>query len=395
MVTKRARLWVRRGATLGVSAVVISLAAATWLLSTHIGESLLAVEAREPSYDLMVRSLTPRTIRLPLTAETRREGTWGLEFRTGWAQVGPVLDVSGDTVLRSLGSVDGTIRRSTVGDLVPYLGADPGDRAVAFTEVLLESSLGTVSAWEVRGSDDTWLIMLHGHSEGRRQTLGPLPALSAAGFPVLIPTYRNHEDAPASGNGRFSLGVGERRELEAALEYAFTAGARDVVLYGYGTASTVIAEVMHESPWADVVVGVVLDSPVLDPGAAVDADASSRNAPGFVIGWAKALATLRFGVDWSAVDQVQRAGEWMAPVLVLHGDADTVAPIRVSREFARSARGLVTLVEVEGAVHAAVWNADPDRYESAVRRFLGDVAEGPSDLDPVDPEEISRRARRS
>ena len=239
------------------------------------------------------------------------------------------------------------------------------------------------------------MIVLHGPSEGRRQALGPLPALSGAGYPVLVPTYRNHEDAPSTASGRFSLGAGERREVEAALEYAFQSGARDVVLYGYGAASTIVGELLHESPWGALVVGVILDSPMLDPGAAVDIDASSRNAPGFVIGWAKSLTTLRFGIDWSAVDQVERAGEWMIPALLLHGDTDTVAPIRASRDFAEAAPGLVTLVEVEDAIHAAVWNADPARYEEAVLRFLGDVAEGPSDLEPVDPEEVARRAERS
>jgi hypothetical protein len=395
MVTKRARLWVRRGATLAVSAVVIALAAAIWLLSSLIGESLLAVEAPEPDFDIVVGLRTARTIRLPLTDETARDGTWGLDFRGGWARVGPVLDVSNDTVLRRLESVNGTIRRSTVADFVPHIGSDPADSGIQFTEVLLESTLGTFSAWEVAGADDTWIVVIHGHSEGRRQTLSALPALAGAGFPVLVPTYRNHEAAPQTESGRFSLGVGERREIEAALEYAFLSGARDVVLYAYGTGSTVVGDVLHESPWADLVVGVVLDSPVLDPGAAVDFDASERNVPGFVIGWAKALATLRFGIDWSAVDQVQRAAEWMTPVLVVHGDADSVAPIRSSRDFAEALPGLVTLVEVEGGVHGAVWNADPARYEAAVLQFLGGVAEGPSDLDPIDPEEIARRAERS
>jgi hypothetical protein len=395
MVTKRARLWVRRGATLAVTVVVIALMSATWLLSSHIGSSLLAVESPAPTYDMVVGPQTSRTIRLPRTEETLRDGTWGLDFRGGWVRVGPVLDESSDTVLRVLESVTGTIRRSTVADFVPYIGNDPGDLGLQFTEVLLESVLGTFPAWEVPGADDTWVVVVHGHSEGRRQALAALPALSGAGYPVLVPTYRNHENAPATDGGRFSLGVGERREIEAALEYAFLAGARDVVLFGYGTGSTVVGEIMHESPWADLVVGVVLDSPVLDPGAAVDSDASMRNVPGFVTGWAKALATLRFGVDWSAVDQVQRAAEWMTPVLVLHGTADTVAAIQSSRDFVDATPGLASLVEVEGAIHGAVWNADPDGYEAAVLRLLGDVAEGPSDLDPIDPEEISRRSERS
>ena len=395
MVTKRARLWLRRGATLAVTLVVIALASATWLFSSQIGDALLAVERPAPSYDIVVGSTSPVGIRLPRTDATVREGTWGLDFRGGWARVGEVLDVAGDTVLRRLDSLDGTIRRSTVAEFSPHLGHDPSDHRLDFTEVLLESPLGTFSAWEIAGEDDTWVVMVHAHSEGRRQALKVLPAVSGAGYPVLIPTYRNHGDAPPSEAGRFSLGVAERREIEAALEYAFVSGARDVVLVGFGSGSTVISEVVHESPWGDFVVGVVLDSPLLDPGAAADLEASRRNVPGLVSGWSKALATLRYGIDWTAVDQVQRSEEWMVPVLVLHGTADQVAPIAGSRDFAAALPGLVALEEFEGALHAAVWNAHPARYERELLRFLDRTARGPSELEPVDPEEVARRAERS
>jgi pimeloyl-ACP methyl ester carboxylesterase len=58
------------------------------------------------------------------------------------------------------------------------------------------------------------------------------------------------------------------------------------------------------------------------------------------------------------------------PALVLHGPDDTVAPWSATRAFADRRPDLVTLRAVRHAPHAAMWNADPERYEEAVRRFL-------------------------
>lgn len=395
MVTKRARLWLRRGATLAATLVVLALGTSTWLYASRIEERLLDVPHAGPSFDFVVQSVTPRTVRLPRTSETVLPGVWGLDFQGGFAEVGGVLDVSERSVLRTLKGVYGLPRNRAVVDFVPQIGRDPSDRGVVFDEVLIEGPLGAYPAWEIPGDDDTWVVMVHDRGDGRRQALAIMPAVAAAGFPILVPTYRNHDGAPETEHRRFSLGETERRDLEAALGHAFRQGARDVVLVAFGSGSAVVAELLHASPWADVVRAVVLDSPLLDPGAAVDADASSRNVPGFVIGWAKALGTLRFGIDWSSSDQVQRAEEWNTPVLVIHGRDDAVAPIASSADFAALRPDLVTLHSVPMAGHTATWNVDPAGYEAVLVGFVTEHAGGPSPLDPVDPEDVARRAARS
>ena len=62
------------------------------------------------------------------------------------------------------------------------------------------------------------------------------------------------------------------------MEYALDEGAADVVLMGYGVGGTIAAMFLHESTEAESVKGLVLDAPLLDVGAVVDADARAHGA---------------------------------------------------------------------------------------------------------------------
>ena len=53
------------------------------------------------------------------------------------------------------------------------------------------------------------------------------------------------------------------------------------------------------------------------------------------------------------------------PALVVHGPDDTFAPWAASRALADRRPDMVTLHTVPGARHAAMWNADPARYEES------------------------------
>ena len=66
------------------------------------------------------------------------------------------------------------------------------------------------------------------------------------------------------------------------------------------------------------------------------------------------------------------------PILLFHGDADTVAPVAVSERFAAALPDLVRFERVGRRRPRGVWNADPARYEAAVTAFLTEVAAGPA-----------------
>jgi len=350
--------------------VTLGLAGITWYYSEQIESGLLTVEPWVPERVLEVRTVTPDWVMLPATEDTTRPGRWGLDWDDGYARVGDVLGGDGAIVIRELVEVtEGELRPGMlVGWDGSAFGGDPGGRALEFAEVLIEGPLGEYPAWQVLGRDDTWVIFVHGKGATRREALRALPAVAELGFPALVVTYRNDAEAPATG--RYAIGESEWRDVEAAIRYADAAGARDVVLVGYSMGGVISSMVLHESELADLVAAMILDAPLLKVGAVVDGEAAELDVPGFLTGWAKALATLRFGVDWGALDQVGRADEFSVPILLFHGDEDETVPIDTSDQFAAARPDIVRYEVFPGAGHVQSWNVDPDRYEAALAEFL-------------------------
>ncbi len=379
MASARAGRWLRRVAAISTTLVVVVLVVATWVYCGQIDGRLLRAEPFQPDYDLGVLAVAGGGVTLPRGIAAERPGVWGLEWGTGYARVGPVVAITDEGVSRPLLEVAGDLQPGLLVFMDPLAyESDPADAGAEYENVIVEGPLGNYPAWRTEGEDDTWVILVHGRGSSRRQGLRVLPALAAGGFPTLSITYRNDSGAP-EGGGRYGLGNPEWEDLQAAVEYAVDEGAADVVLMGYGMGGTIAAMFLHESPQMSLVKALVLDAPLLDVGAMVDADARAHNVPGLILGWAKGLATLRFGVDWGALNQLDRADEFEVPILLFHGSDDAETPVEVSDRFAELLPDLVRYVRTDGAGHAESWNADPAGYEAALAAFLAEVAAGPAD----------------
>jgi fermentation-respiration switch protein FrsA (DUF1100 family) len=95
--------------------------------------------------------------------------------------------------------------------------------------------------------------------------------------------------------------------------------------------------------------------------------------PGTLVWSAKTLASLRFGLDWGAIDYTRGADQLRVPVLVFHGTEDETVPLSVSQELAAARPDLVRTVIVPGAGHVRSWNVGPDAYERRLQEFLGEL----------------------
>ncbi|MFQ5555602.1 MAG: alpha/beta hydrolase family protein [Acidimicrobiia bacterium] len=369
--------WLKRGLVAVTTVVVVAWVAGVWVMSSTLGRDLLTPQPEEPTFDLEIATVGGGTVVLTRTPITERDSVWGLESETAYGQVSAVVAIREDVVERGFRTLEGEMRP---GDRVrfdpfAYTGDPRTAHGIPFEEVRIAGELGAYPAWKVEGDRDTWVIVIHGKgSDERRQALRMLPAFRDDGFPVLVITYRNDLGAPAAPDGRYRWGRTEWRDVEAAVEFALRQGAEELVLYGFSMGGEIASMFLHESDHVGGVVGVVLDSPVLDLEATVDAEASQRGVPGILVGGAKTLATLRFDIDWRELDQVERAGEFDVPVLLMHGSADETVPVAPSDEFAAARPGLVRYERFEGGRHVQLWNEDPVRYETAVRLFLAEVA---------------------
>ncbi|MEE8601191.1 hypothetical protein, partial [Euzebya tangerina] len=176
---------------------------------------------------------------------------------------GPV--VAGRCGADQAGMVERTVQRVVMGD--PPLGrevgarfdeyaglADPSDVDVPFTEVEVpipgevDGDLGigadrVAPAWRVDGTDapEDWVILVHGRSATRAEALRSLPTVVDSGATALVITYRNDmAGAPETMDAVGRFGQTEWVDLEAAVSYARSEGARRVVLMGFSQGGSLI-----------------------------------------------------------------------------------------------------------------------------------------------------------
>jgi fermentation-respiration switch protein FrsA (DUF1100 family) len=117
--------------------------------------------------------------------------------------------------------------------------------------------------------------------------------------------------------------------------------------------------------------GVILDAPALDWDATFTLGARQRSLPpGVAVPIIKTISSFRTGIDWSALDQIEHASEFVAPILLFHGDRDETVPAESSANFAEVRQDLVTLRRIPKAGHVESWNVDPEGYREAVGQFL-------------------------
>ena len=193
---------------------------------------------------------------------------------------------------------------------------------------------------------------------------------------ALVISYRNDEGAPR-GDGVAKFGIDEWEDLEAAIAYARSRGASDVIL-GAGSMGGAITLSLfeHGSAQAQAVRGIVLDSPALAIGRQSRMSTDAMGVPGVIAELGFGLAAWRFGLDWEAMDYLSAVEHVTVPVLVLHGDRDALISVEANRPVyeALTGRGGTTVEIVPGAHHLGIWNRDRAGFERHVSQFLARVA---------------------
>jgi dipeptidyl aminopeptidase/acylaminoacyl peptidase len=370
-------VWLRRvgagslglGVGLGTGAMGVG-----WLYS-----SILLDPTPKPVFPERVLAADRSAVMLAANRLTRQPGIWGLRWPDGLAVVGPVLGEGRGAVVREL--VDGPVPAPgtpAVLDTGPY-DPDPGARGLEFEAVAVPGPLGDYPGWVVpapAGADRPWVVMVHGRGGSIREGLRVLPALHEQGHPVLLISYRNDEDAPASPDGFYHLGDTEWTDLDAAVAFATGRGADRIVLYGWSMGGAITGAFLDRSPAAARVDAVVWDAPLVDWRATLHQQARNRRLPGGLSPLALAVTSRRIGIDFDRFDLRRNPPAVRPPTFVVHSVEDTAVPISATRALVAEAPRLgwpMRLLEVPGVEHTGAWNADPAAYESAVTGFLAEV----------------------
>lgn len=365
---------------------------AGWLYSVGFWRDVLQVGPRRDEAEILVRGLAGDTIVLEAPAPRQdigHPGTLGLYWEGGYSQVHEIVAVRDGKVTRGFTHLKGNLPPlcpdGAVDTCEPVsLGAyaypdDPADVGLDFGEIEYTSPLGVMGGWAVESGSTRWALHIHGWTAHRREALRLLPAIQAAGWSSLVIDYRNDEGAPADPSGRYRFGLSEWEDVEAAVAELTAQGATDIVLVGYSTGAAHAMAFLERSALAGKVAGVVFDSPNISLASTVRQGSRGSRLPfvrlpltRLMIEFGMWISDLRWGVDWVGTNYLARASETIdVPTLIFHGTADRRVPVMVSRTLAGLLGDTATYVETLAAGHVMSWNADRDRYESALGHFLG------------------------
>jgi alpha-beta hydrolase superfamily lysophospholipase len=313
-----------------------------------------------------------------------RYGVW-LDGGAGHARVGDILESDATSVTRRLLSVDrGALSVGPARWNQYYFWDRPSvSLGLPDEDVSIVSDVGALPGWVVRpanrGSSSDWAVLVHGRGARKEETLRAVPVLREAGWTSLVAAYRNDRDAPLGPDGRYNLGLSEWRDVEAAMGYAVSHGARRILLLGWSMGGAIVLQTLDHSPLSEYVVGVVLDSAVIDWGVVLRHHGRLRRVPAPLVRMAsgllgsrrsRRLVGVREPIDVARTDWVARADELRHPMLVIASDGDDFVPIGPAVALAGRRPDLVRFERWDVARHCREWNYDPERWERVLREFV-------------------------
>ncbi|WP_175538660.1 S9 family peptidase [Arthrobacter sp. cf158] len=278
----------------------------------------------------------------------------------------------------------GNLKHAAAGIWSGYVYSKPEQLGLPYQDVLIPVENGVAPAWifdppAAAKAPGGWAIHIHGMGGNRAGTLRGIPVARRLGLTSLVVSFRNDGDAPPSYDGRYNLGQGEWRDVEAGINYAISNGAERIVLFGWSLGAAIALQTAALSPNSLRVAGMVLDAPVFDWRTTLAANAKAAGLPrslvhlGFIILQSKTLrwvTGLAEPICLDSLDWLARATELDIPVLVLHGEKDDTTPFEASKKAASLRPDLVTLVEFESEGHSLEWNVDSEKWERSVEEWF-------------------------
>ena len=238
------------------------------------------------------------------------------------------------------------------------------------------------TSWSTRTSDGLTLRGYYYPTSARRQLIVLVhglweswPEMAALGrdlhrhdYDILLFDLRGHGQSDPS---RIFMGGRERADLRAVLSWAGRQGFSNDRIGWVGHsmgASTLLMEAAHNPR----IQAAVIDSPygslpeLLRTQLPKHSHLPSWFNPGILT-----AAHLAFGVRTDNLVPIRSAERWgRRPLLLIHGEADSIVPVSQARRLARAAGPTCRAVTLPGVEHVQAYQRDPARYVAAVDSFF-------------------------
>ncbi len=236
----------------------------------------------------------------------------------------------------------------------PGVAFTPERLGIQAEEVFLSTEDGVrIHAFGLEAPDATRAILfLHGNAGNASHRLPNAELLRRLGAHVLLLDYRGYgrSDGTPSEAGLYA----DARAGLATLTEKRGIPEQRVVLFGRSLGGAVAVDLAQERPLA----GVILESTFSSL-----ADAGAHH-------FSRALALFARG----AYESARKIAHVRAPILIFHGDRDTIIPYPLGRALFDAATGHKAFETLAGAGHNDTVEIGGPPYLSRIARFLDEVA---------------------
>ncbi|MGG5172792.1 alpha/beta hydrolase family protein [Pseudarthrobacter sp. J1738] len=384
--------WTLAGTGIGVGAAAL-VAAGSSALATYFARRVItptAIRVEDQEILAVVQGKNSLEVILKANDDVTVPGTYSLFFDQGrgHARIGRILSYAPaeGTVSREVQEVySGDLKQARRGYWSGATYPNPQTLGYPAQEVLLDVTGGQAPAWlvepaaDARQQPDIWAIMIHGRGASRLEGLRSLKVARELGLTSLLISYRNDGEAPLAQDGRYGLGSTEWEDVEAAIAFALSSGAKEVVLFGWSMGGAIALQTADLSRNRGHIRAMVLDAPVINWVTVLAHHAQLNRIPSLVGRYGQMILTHPVGrrltglaapVNLKSMDWVARAVELRTPTLILHSVDDEYVPYGPSAHLAQKNPEIVTFVPFETARHTKEWNVDPQKWDETVSSWL-------------------------
>ncbi|WP_291315919.1 alpha/beta hydrolase [Desulfuromonas sp.] len=240
----------------------------------------------------------------------------------------------------------------------PEVIATPEERGLPYEEVWFPSSGGArLHGWYVPGSPGRPLVLFfHGNAANISHRVENLDYLHRLGLPVFIFDYRGFGASAGTPTGEEDI-YEDARSAVAWLAGRGWSPAR-TVYYGRSMGAAVALQMALERPPA----GLVMECSFTSLREIARHMTPVTYA---LVGW--------WGLD-NMFDNLGKIDALDRPLLLFHGDSDTIAPPAMAERLFAAANEPKTFLLVPGAGHSDAWEIGGQTYRDAWLAFLSALA---------------------
>ena len=213
-------------------------------------------------------------------------------------------------------------------------------------------------------------IMVHGYkSTAGSDFCGGFKLARDMGHNVLLIDQRSCRES----EGLFAcFGIKERRDLISWINYALCHFGEDIDINLFGVSMGAATVLMaNDLNLPENVRHIIADSPYNTPRDIIMKVAADMGVPRWCWIFVKLSAWLFCRMDIEESCAIDAVKQCRIPLLIFHGEADTLIPCDMSREILKCCPQGSRLVTIPGADHVAGLLVNPGKYRAAVREYLG------------------------